>query len=201
MPNGGSNVRFTKSKEPLVMTGDHTFIHCTSPGPFNGNRVRDMFPSSTLINLLFLYAPPVPISMSCIAAIESRLQNGTLNMEFARKLLKGKDTKMTDTEVLNTVLQSYNIAETDDTTDRSKDHMLPLKILAVFVAIFGTDPSEGHKWLKANRLSFFSVPGFKGEIVENLEKLIEEKDTFHYNDEDVADFRALTEALESLRGR
>ncbi|CAB9518109.1 expressed unknown protein [Seminavis robusta] len=204
LPNGSCKVSFTESEEPMIFGDNYTFVHCTSPGPFNDNHIRDVFPSENTINLLFLYAPPVPISMSSIASLESRLQNGTLDMDFARRLLmENKDGAQSsdDTDVLNAILGSYGISIfPEDKLEMAKHHMEPIKTLAVFLSILDKDPLVGHKWLKQNRLSFFSIPGFKGEVCENLHRMIEAKDNFRFSDEEVDKLKLLAEKLQPLQG-
>merc|ERR1712176_1036873 len=86
---------------------DVVFVHCTSPGPFNENVENRIFPSDKEMNLLLLYSPPISISMSCLAYLETARTKGKLNIEFGRELIRaeeGEDTneeeKMDDNDVL-----------------------------------------------------------------------------------------------------
>ena len=48
----------------------------------------------------------------------------------------------------------------------------PFINLAIFIAMLDKDPMVGYNWLKSNRLSVFSIPGFKGHIVEDMETIV-----------------------------
>lgn len=67
---GKKAMKFCKSQQ--------VFIHCSSPGPFNGNGVDRLFPSKNLLQLFMLFAPPFPLSMSCLAKLEARRSDGSL---------------------------------------------------------------------------------------------------------------------------
>ena len=160
---------------------DITFVHCTSPGPFNGMDSVDMFESSTVLNLGFLYAPPVPISMSTLAKIESARRNQTLDIQFAKTLLfesgyynnnKNYDSSMktidelTDNDVLRLLFKKgYEVNSQEDTKNGPIE---PLKIMAMFLAITDVDVVKTFTWMKTNRLSMLSVPNAKGHAYENM---------------------------------
>jgi hypothetical protein len=55
-------------------------------------------------------------------------------------------------------------------------------------------------WMKGNRLSFFSIPGFKSEIYEDMTKLCREGERFGYTKHDIRMFELLLEKLEPLEG-
>ena len=56
----------------------------------NINEVQEIFDSTDrhgdVINLYLLFAPPVSMSMSCIAMMEASRVNGTLDVEFGKEL-------------------------------------------------------------------------------------------------------------------
>lgn len=73
--------------------------------------------------------------------------------------------------------------------------------LAAFICLFETDPTAGYQWMRKNRLSFFSIPGFKGEVYENVCKIIENKKMLGLQEHDVAILRGLAYKLKPLEGK
>lgn len=185
------------------MSPDHVFVHCTSPGPFNGNKNTSPFASETEIRLEFLYAPPVPISMSCIAALESQRRKGKLDTELGRRLLgAGASTEVSVNEILRRMVPGYTIQKSDDLSfNGATAHIGPLMNLAGFLALFDKDPMVGYRWMKQNRLSFFSIPGFKGEVFENVCNIMEKREVLNLTDQDVALLAVLADKLKPLEGK
>lgn len=199
-------VEFDKREaEPLLLSDDHIFVHCTSPGPFNGNDQCCPFPSPDVLQLWFLYAPPVPISMSCIAALEARRSLGTLDLDFGRKLanaLKGTDNvEYSENEVLQTLITGYRLTAGDDVGADTRAQIEPLKLLGLFFALLDKDPMVGLQWMQQNRLSFFSIPGFKGASYENLLKIVEKKSVLGLSDDEVSMLITLSNKLKALEGK
>jgi len=158
-----------------VPVDDTVFVHCTSPGPFNGlSRDSRMFGSDREMNLLLLFAPPISTSMSCLAYIEAARKNGTLDIDFCQKLTeacepagsRGKDGGA------NSFLQVFKAMPLDDnSTDETGLSMVSYQSilnLAIFLAVADRDPLVGHQWMKKSRLSLLSVPGFKCKIYETM---------------------------------
>jgi len=192
----GGRVSFTTGES--LAFDDHVFVHCTSPGPFNGNILTSPFPNDKEICLCFLYAPPVPISMSSIAVLESRRRNGTLDIEFGRKLLKalGNDKgDLTENDVLEMLITGYNISA------KGTDQVTPLKVLAQFMAIFDEDPVTAYAWLSSNRLSFFCIPGFKGKVYENVLCIIEKQQTLGLSAQETEMLSLVADKLKPLEGK
>jgi hypothetical protein len=150
-----------------------------------------------------LYAPPVPLSLSCIAILEGRRQNGSLDLEFGRKLCKCIDDKndFTDNDVLEKLITGYNITAKDDVSVHPADQVAPLKTLACFIAILDEDPITAYKWLSGNRLSFFSIPGFKGHVYETIVTMVEKQETLQLSENEVKMLSLLVEKLKPLEGK
>ena len=199
----GARVSFDRG-EDVHFASDSIFVHCTSPGPFNGNaKNTDIFPNDKTINLSMLYAPPVPLSLSCIAILEGRRRNGSLDLEFGRKLCKCIDDKndFTDNDVLEKLITGYNITAKDDVSVHPADQVAPLKTLACFIAILDEDPITAYKWLSGNRLSFFSIPGFKGHVYETIVTMVEKQETLQLSENEVKMLSLLVEKLKPLEGK
>lgn len=198
--NDRISIQFDAGK-PLLVDTDQAFVHCTSPGPFTGQPGSSPFASSSLINLEFLYAPPVPISMSCIAALESQRRHGKIDVEVGRYLIGKNDA--TANEVLSHLISGYNLRNLSDVSSKhGMADIQPLVTLAAFICLFDSDPSIGYNWMKKNRLSFFSVPGFNGRVYENVCKILEkEKVLNQLEDEDLTILRGLAEKLKPLEAR
>jgi len=186
------------SKEPI-------FVHCTSPGPFNGATLPDeIFNSDQIINLELLYAPPISISMSCIAMLECARKMGTLDVNFGRELLQAGtievDENASGNEVLCHLIRGFDLniggAEVDFI-----DKLRPAINLAMFLALVHSDPIVGYEWMKANRLSFFGIPGFKGGVVESLCLFMEKKDILKVSESYLNIIQKLAEKLEPLKGK
>lgn len=105
------------------------------------------------------------------------------------------DTKISDNEVLRWAIRGYGL-----TNGRKTEIVKPLVTIAMFVALLDEDPMVAMKWMKANRLTFFSVPGFKGQIYENLQLLQSNGKNFGFTERDIAVFEMLAEKLEPLKG-
>lgn len=183
---------------------DCVFIHATSPGPFNSNNADDIFVSDKFLALHLLTAPPISSSMSTIAKIEAARIKGTLDLHFARKLYNSYhgspessplDDKTCDNEVLRWAIKGYKLSGNDD-----REKIKPLLTLAMCIAILDKDPMEALKWMKANRLTFFSIPGFKGHAYEHMLLLCDKGESFGFSDNDIRVFEMLAEKLKPLEG-
>lgn len=194
------------------------FIHCTSPGPFNGNTETRIFVGDQTMNLLLLYSPPISISMSCLGYLEAARVKNELDIEFGRKLLRlsaagGKEVNdMNDNDVLGklffTLMEKVstdkdgegNIGSNDDNFGTMAK--LATLNLALFLALANVDPMVGYNWLKQNRLSFVSIPGFKCKIYETTTLLSQEKEGFlGMSSNEIKIFGMLATKLEPLKGK
>ena len=106
-------------------------------------------------------------------------------------------------EVLGHLISGYNLRKRSDvSSDDGMAHVQPLVTIAAFIALFDADPSVGHNWMKKNRLSFFSIPGFKGSVYENVYKILEkEKVLDQMKPEDITILRGLAKKLKPLEGK
>merc|ERR1712176_477545 len=186
----------TKEKE-------HVFIHCTSPGLFNGKEDDYgglVFPSERELVLELLFAPPVSISMSCLAKLESAYQQGTLDTEFGRTILKNDAASAN--KVLCDLIQSVGIGSTEDESESTfLQDMKSTITQAMFIALLDKDPMVGYQWLQSNRLSMMSVPGFKGRFVEDLELIVEKGKHLGAPSDQLEMIQKVSEKLEPLRGK
>jgi hypothetical protein len=180
------------------------FIHATSPGPFNGKNINDVFDDDRRMTLNLLTAPPISSSMSTIARIEAARKKGTLDLKFAARLYhvsrgstesSGADDEPTENDLLQWAIPGYKLSDED-----CRQKVKPIITLAVFVAILDEDPMVAMKWMKSNRLTFFSIPGFKGRIYENLILLQEKGKDIGFSDTDVKVFEMLADKLKTLEG-
>ena len=208
--NDGAKLRIEFDQpeaEPWIVPKDHVFVHCTCPGPFNGLKDCLLFPSEDQLNLASLFAPPVPISMSCLAMLENALQNGTLNAAFGRQLLKesgiplGDDYKgidadeLMDHDVLKILITQYNVG------GDPKEQLRPLILVSLFIALLNEDIMVGYKWLKCNRLSVFSIPAFKSRVYETLLEMQAKYQEFGFSTEEAKMVAILADKLEVLKGK
>lgn len=188
---------------PKSSNKEHIFVHCTSPGPFN-NKPHDgvLFGSEREMTLDLLFAPPISISMSCLAKLESARQHGTLDAEFGAALL-GNETSMSANKVLGELIQSVGISSSEDGSETADflDELRSVITQAMFVALLDKDPMVGFKWLKTNRLSMLSIPGFKGRMVEDLELIVEKGQTLGSDPKKLKMIRKVAKKLEPLRGK
>ena len=203
----------TTYDEPWKLNqNDVTFVHCTSPGPFNGMDSVEMFESSTVLNLGFLYAPPVPISMSTLAKIESARRNNTLDLQFAKKILlesgyyKNKNDssmrtieELTDDDVLRLLFKKGY--EVNSQGSNKNGPIEPLIIMAMFLAITDVDVMKTLTWMKTNRLSMLSVPNAKGHAYENMITFATKYQELGYTKQDAIMFTLLAERLKPIEGR
>mmetsp|Transcript_61241 Transcript_61241/g.181118 ORF Transcript_61241/g.181118 Transcript_61241/m.181118 type:complete len:514 (-) Transcript_61241:103-1644(-) len=200
---GSIKVSFGKDEEPWILppsSNDHVFIHCTSPGPFNGKEADELFVSDTEMCLFLLYAPPVSISLSVLAKLESARRQGTLDLDFGRKLLSARSPVQngnvpSDNDVLRQLVRGFKFK--GDTPSQ----LISIVTLAISLALIDEDPMVGYEWMKANRLSFFSIPGFKSGIVKDLAKLARDGTKLGFTEGDIRVFDLLQEKLKPLEGK
>lgn len=81
------------------------------------------------------------------------------------------------------------------------DLLRSLSTLAIFLAIVDKDPMVGYEWMKSNRLSFFSIPGFKSGIVDDLNKMIGDGEKLGFTDNEIRMFKLLSGKLEVLKDK
>lgn len=188
----------------------HVFVHCTSPGPFNGYPGSGELFSSDQIELGLLFAPPISMSMSCLARLESARKKGTLDVAFGRELIRemsvdcGSDAS--DDEVLLRLIRGIPV---DDQSVTHIDHpdsditvmVEPIITLGLFLAIVDPDPMVGYNWMKSNRLSFLSIPGFKSGLLEDLDAIVEKGKVLGYPAGKLRMIKKMAEKLEPLRGK
>jgi len=208
-------VNFGTDREPWILSCkddddevEHVFVHCTSPGPFNGKKPDATFESDHVLNLFLLYAPPVSISMSCLAMLEASRRNGALDLEYGRELLTKsgllsendgvtETSLLTENDVLRHLIKPMMLSH-DNKYDRIADELVPFATVAAFFALLR--PDVALKWMKTNRLSFFAVPKYKGRVYENARELSRRYRTFGYTASEGKLFKLLADRLESLEG-
>jgi hypothetical protein len=202
--SGNVSVEFGDGGDPIELPSSYIFVHCTSPGPFNGRTVSSIFEDSHRMTLNALFAPPIPISFSVLAALESSLRKGTLDLAFARKLIKesyGEDADSLDENEVISRLVGGGYQLGGGGMKNLAEQLQPMKLLALFFCLYDKDPMIAYKWIKGNRLSFFSIPGFKGHLYENITMITSEGHDLGFSDEDVKLHQLLSTKLEPLKGK
>jgi len=202
--NGDIRVAFSKEdQDDWVLSKSnekaHIFVHCTSPGPFNGKDNALLFPSEQEMTLNLLFAPPISISMSCLAMLETARQRGTLDVAFGRKILENNN--VSPNEILQELIQSMVLASSEDKESIFLDDMRSTITQAMFVALLDEDSMVGYRWLQSNRLSMLSIPNFKGRFVEDLESIIDKGKDLGSDSKKLKMIQKVAEKLESLRGK
>jgi len=199
-------VTFDKSNEDptesFTPADDYIFVHCTSSGPYNNADVKEIFVSDEEIDLYYIYAPPLGISNSSLAFLEAARKRGSIDMDLGKKLLmamydeksKGSEEHISVNDVLKATILPFYI-------HRKVEDYRTFINLAVFLAIGDSDPMVTYKWITNNRLSLFSIPGFKCHIFEKLEKMVEKGETFGFTREQIEMLRLLRDKLTPLKGK
>ena len=189
---GAAEVSFDDDQPPLQMRSEVgvAVVHCASPGPFNDNTKVDIFASDTQLNLNQIIVPPVCCSSAMLAMLESARRAGTLDNEFARTL-----TGAPTVEGALSVLKAYTPGSGESDHD-----LLPIRQLAIWLALLDQDPKKGLAKLKANRLSLMSIPGTKLKIYENLADMVAKSAALRTTAEDAEMEKALLVKMEALRG-
>jgi len=195
-------VQFGSDQNPLTVSSayENIIVDCCSPGPFNGNTIRDIFISENEMNLAHIFAPPISLSMSCLAMLEAARMKKTLDLDFGRKLLAAEgsidQSPLSEIDVLKGLFRAINLGD-----DRSiTDILEPIRLLGVFLVLLNHDHNASFDWIKGNRLSVFQY-GFKSHIYENTQTLLEKKDIFGLTKEEESFTRLLCEKLSSLQGK
>ena len=203
--NGSLCLNFEGSGDPYLFDGsadDFVVVHCACPGPFNGYRPHPIFESDDLLTLTAVFAPPIPLSGAAIAWVEASRRKGSLDLEFARRLVRldgsdnhnKNDAVISEGEVLRDLLLSYNPG------GDAFHQLVPLRNLAVLLAIGDRDPRLAAEWFtKNNRLSIYHWLA-KLSTVENLEAMADPNRAMGFSGHDRALFRQLLEKLQPLRG-
>ena len=139
---------------PEIDSSELVLVHCTSPGPFNGNENMVVFDSDQQLNLNILFPPPIPFSMSILAFLEAARINNTLDMAFARRLCPSEN--ISDNQVLRTLITALSFAN-----GNAGSPIKSMLTLAVILAIGNEDPKVVYDFIKQNRLSMFNIQGLK----------------------------------------
>jgi len=202
---GSASLEFGTDQDPWLTSKDSVFIHCTSPGPFNGREYMDVFISDKEMTLPLLFAPPVSLSMSCMGFLESARSKGKLDIDFGIKLIEAKNVKqmespqhtiLEENEVLRLLIEEVELL-LDDTANQFNS----IFNLALFLCLADHDPFVGYNWLKDNRLSFLSIPGFKCKIYENIKSLVTDGKSLGISEGKLRMFELLRDKLECLEGK
>merc|ERR1712071_174169 len=195
-------VQFDRSEEAELFSPvqDYTFVHCTSAGPFNGVTPKACFVSSGQLDLFMLFAPPVSFSMSCLAYLEAVRKKGTIDVALLKKLYeainlddKNNSENVTIDQMLGSIVQPFQLSQ--------KQYYGALINIAVLLAIADPDPMVSYEWMKRNRLSFFSIPGFKGHAYEQMKKLASKGESLGLSNEMTKFVGILRDKLEPLEGK
>ena len=183
--------------EAFAPTENCVFLHATSPGPFNNNDNNEpMFKSSKKMSLDLLFGPPVTFSMSCMAKIEAARVKGTLDTDFMKRLAlalgeeRPQVDDFTDDDLLRILIKRINLEFVHQGTITQ----------GLLFAILDRDPLVPLNWMKKNRLSFLSIPGFKAYACEQVRLLLEKGKSIGLNDKDLRMLEVLAEKIKPLEG-
>ena len=173
------------------------FVHATSPGPFNdANPDYSVFKSKSKMKLRVIFAPPISFSMSCLAKIEAARRQGTLDLAFMRKLVQAlkedetEEDELTENDLLNTLIRPLQL----DTMYR------PLITQAIIFAVLDEDPMVPINWMKENRLSFLSIPGFKSQACNSVRMLCSEDNNAVTSENVIKMLKLVGEKIKPLEG-
>ena len=195
----------TWTPDKTIDSADLIFVHCTSPGPFNGNENLDLFVSDHQLNLNPMFPPPIPFSMSVLAYLESARVSNNLDLTFARQLLQSSNTEhhieeretISDNEVLRRLFACLDLQQA---SSGDKPYQTILN-LGMFLAIGDKDPLVVYQFLKKNRLSFFSIPGSKVGVYEALGLFVERAKPFGLTANEIGSMQLLRKKLQVLEGK
>ena len=200
--DGGGDimVTFEKGQGDWVLSRkggkEHTFVHCTSPGPFHGRRSDGfLFNSEREMGLDLLFDPPISISMSCLAKLEVARRQETLDVSFGRKLLKNDSAS--PNEILSQLIKGM-VFKPENTFLEAQ---LSIINQALFIALLDRDPMVGYNWLKSNRLSAFSIPGNKVHLVEDMHTIVSKGSILGSPSDQIEISQNVAEKLKPLHGK
>jgi len=203
-------VEFGSNNDPWIppyAADDIVFVHCASPGPFNGNDPKELFVSDQELNLWHLFAPPISLSMSVTAYLEAARYKGTLDLNFGQKLLQTKknpeaESPMDTTKANDVLKQCFSPFQIGmGEIKANKEQFNGIINLATFIALADLDPEVVYKWLQGNRLSFIGVPGFKSGIYESLEKFVEKWEVFGFTEDERQRLELVRDKLKPIEGK
>ena len=195
----------TQSSELFSSFEDTLFIHCTSPGPFNGKQAKHVFVSDHELDLFLLFPPPISLSHSVIAYLEAAKRKGTLDVVFAKKLFEimSEDTTTEDVssdEILKQIIRPFMIGNQIDPQVKKNTTFASMTNLAIFFAVADKDSTVAYKWMKSNRLSFLSIPGYKSKIYESLCTMVSKAASLEFSERKVKMVTLLRDKLKPLEG-
>ena len=189
-------VKFGPDYLPLAVKENAAFVHCCSPGPFTGDwikngRKEDIFASDNLLRLLIIFHPPVSLPSACVAYLEAAAQRGSLALNFARDLAEGPD--LSAREALMALFRPWPIDNRG-----MKEQLSSFVNLALFMAVSNEEPADTLKWLRGSRLSLFSSPAFKSNIVDLLGTMVEKREKIGFDDRETRMLLKVRARLEHL---
>ena len=170
------------------------FVHCAAPGPFNGNAAWEVFESDRQLNLSTLFVPPVSISTSCLAALESARLNGTLDLEFGHQLL-GQGASEND--ILKSLVQHFN--PTMLVEGRPFDGLITISNVFHFLVLLDKDPRVGCRFLRGNRLSMYSIPGRRMNVCDHMKRMAHDHKALQMTASELERHELMMAKLEVLR--
>jgi hypothetical protein len=201
----------------VVLNDSHVnntvFVHCTSPGPFNGRTIDSIYSEdgkSLKMTLFPILPPPIPLSGAMLAAVETSRRNGTLDAELGNTILSHRqpsdlDPKLspshatpTHTAIWKKMIRPYLVL---GGSPDAKGHFDVHWNLAAFLAMLDKDPTVGADWLsKGNRLSIYSWIQ-KLRSYENVHLMIDQAKAIGYTEDEVRTLQLLADKLAPLQGR
>merc|ERR1712176_535978 len=123
-------------------------------------------------------------------------KQGKLDIALMRKLAmtlkqeESKEDELTENDLMNMLLQPL-----------TEEHIYrALKTMSIILAILNEDPMVSLKWMKENRLSLLSIPGFKSKAYENIEILCNEDNKAVTSENEINMLELVAEKIEVLKG-
>ena len=162
-----------------------------------------VYNSENLLTLELILFVPVSISMSCIAKLESARLQGTIDLDLGRQLLGDKGASAED--VLRETFRAINfegrLVPAALEGSEAYETLRPICSLAMFLALLDKDVRVGYKWMKANRLSLFSIPQSKMAVYERLQQMMAKEHELGFTKQQMATLKILTKKLAPLEGK
>ena len=79
-----------------------------------------------------------------------------------------------------------------------KEQLSSFVNLALFMAVSNEEPADTLKWLRGSRLSLFSSPAFKSNIVDLLGTMVEKREKIGFDDRETRMLLKVRARLEHL---
>ena len=191
-------VKFGPNFLPLTFAENTAFVHCCSPGPFNGHLAAftggsvDVFDSPTSVSLYIIFTPPASLPSCAIAYLEAAARRGTLDLEFGRNLVE--DADLEPWQVLQRLFHPWPAMNRG-----CKEQVAPILNLALFFAVADRDCLEVLRWFRGNKLSLFSTLYYRSNMWNALNAMAGKRDVLRLTAWEERVVRKLIVKLEPIK--